>query len=99
MLAGSSALPTASGAPHLRIVVHVGGASPELARLLADTPARARAERLRQLALLGLVALRPAPEGPIGPPSLAPPIEASAHTRRQRVLGALRAGLAEGDGA
>ena len=71
--------------------MHVGGASPELARLLADTPARARAERLRQLALLGLVALRAAPEGPIGPPSLAPPPEASAQTRRQRVLGALRA--------
>ena len=92
-------MPRASGVAHLRIVVHVGGASPELARVLADTPIRARAERLRQLALLGLVALRPTPELAVGPGAGAhPAADRSPQARRQHVLGRLRAGLGEGRG-
>jgi hypothetical protein len=37
-----------------RIVVRIGAAQPELQTALASIPARARAERLRQLALIGL---------------------------------------------
>jgi hypothetical protein len=88
-------MPRDNGEPRLRIVVHVGGASPELARALASTPARARAERLRQLALLGLVALR-APDVAVAPRTVAEPVTASVDARRQRVLGVLRAGLIEG---
>ena len=40
-----------------RIVVHIGSGQPELRAALADLPARARAERLRQLALVGLYSL------------------------------------------
>ena len=93
MPAGSSALPTASGAPHLRIVVHVGGASPELARLLADTPARARAERLRQLALLGIGFLRARPIPATDPA----PSGAETHGARERVLRSLIRDLDAGD--
>ena len=41
-----------------RIVVHIGSGQPELRAALAQLPSRARAERLRQLALLGLYNLR-----------------------------------------
>jgi hypothetical protein len=37
-----------------RIVVRIGSGQPELRAALAPLPARARAERLRQLALVGL---------------------------------------------
>jgi len=40
-----------------RVVVHIGSSQPELRAALAELPARARAERLRQLALVGLYSL------------------------------------------
>ena len=50
-----------------RVVVHIGSAQPELRAALAELPSRARAERLRQLALVGLCSLRggPAPAGAV----------------------------------
>lgn len=41
-----------------RVVVHIGSGQPELQAALSELPARARAERLRQLALVGLYSLR-----------------------------------------
>jgi predicted component of type VI protein secretion system len=59
-----------AGAEGWRIVVSIGPAHPELRRDLAQIPERGRAERLRQLALLGLSGLRTAPV-PSTPPELA----------------------------
>ena len=45
--------------------MHIGSGQPELRAALAQLPLRARAERLRMLALVGLYSLRcgPAPAG------------------------------------
>jgi hypothetical protein len=45
-------------------VVRIGAGHPELQAALAGVPARARAERLRQLALVGLYSLRAGPPTP-----------------------------------
>ncbi len=69
-----------------RIVVQIGAGQPELRTALAGLPVRARAERLRQLALVGLYSLgsRPPPA-----PSLAEPgneQELALTERRERLL-------------
>jgi hypothetical protein len=69
-----------------RIVVHIGSGQPELRAALADLPARARAERLRQLALVGLYGLRcgPAPAGAVV--DLNSEQDAGVTERRERLL-------------
>ena len=72
-----------------RVVVHIGAAAQrELHDDLAALPARARAERLRQLALLGLSCLRD------GPPKAQAHLDVPAPAdrlapRRERLLQAL----------
>jgi len=76
-----------------RIVVHIGSGQPELRAALAELPSRARAERLRQLALLGLYNLRCGSTAAPIPPA---PQVGETHTvldeRRQRLLRSLAAG-------
>ena len=69
-----------------RVVVHIGSGQPELQAALAALPARARADRLRQLALVGLYSLRCGP--PAAPPAAAPHREApvALTARRERLL-------------
>ena len=76
-----------------RVVVHIGSGQPELRAALAELPSRARAERLRQLALLGLYSLR------CGSPSALLPRAAQVvetqtvlDARRERLLRSLSAG-------
>jgi len=75
-----------------RIVVHIGSGQPELRAALAELPSRARAERLRQLALLGLYNLRCGSTSPTIPPA---PRVGETHTvldeRRERLLRSLSA--------
>ena len=70
-----------------RIVVHLGAAQPELRAALAQVPLRARAERLRQLALVGLYSLHrgsaPTPSAPEAPE------EVALDARRERLLSGL----------
>jgi hypothetical protein len=70
-----------------RIVVHLGAAQPELRAALAQVPLRARAERLRQLALVGLYSLHrgsaPAAREPHAPEAVA------LDARRERLLSGL----------
>jgi hypothetical protein len=76
-----------------RIVVHIGSGQPELRAALAELPSRARAERLRQLALLGLYNLRCGSTSPTMPPA---PQVAKTQTvldeRRERLLRSLTVG-------
>jgi hypothetical protein len=69
-----------------RIVVHIGSGQPELRAALADLPSRARAERLRQLALVGLYSLRggPSPTGSGMAPNNVQ--DAAVTERRERLL-------------
>jgi hypothetical protein len=79
--------------PGWRIVVHIGSSQPELRAALADLPSRARAERLRQLALVGLYSLR---GGSTAAPIPSAPQVAKTQTvldeRRERLLRALTVG-------
>jgi hypothetical protein len=76
-----------------RIVVHIGSSQPELWAALASLPSRARAERLRQLALLGLYNLRC---GSTSAPIPSAPQVGETRTvldeRRERLLRSLAAG-------
>jgi hypothetical protein len=76
-----------------RIVVHIGSGQPELRSALAELPSRARAERLRQLALLGLYNLRCGSTSATIPPA-APVSETQTilKERRERLLRSLSAG-------
>jgi hypothetical protein len=76
-----------------RVVVQIGSGQPELQAALARLPARARAERLRQLALVGLYSLRVGPASAPGPDPVSGPDRAVAE-RRERLLSGL---LQEGD--
>ena len=75
-----------------RVVVHIGSGQPELRAALAELPARARAERLRQLALVGLYSLRggPAPAGAVVDPQ-PPQTDTALTARRERLMRALTA--------
>lgn len=76
-----------------RIVVHLGAGQPELRDALAQLPSRTRAERLRQLALIGLYTLRCQSPSAMTPP--APPLAEAPSVldeRRERLLRALAAG-------
>jgi hypothetical protein len=76
-----------------RIVVHIGSGQPELRAALAELPSRARAERLRQLALLGLYNLRCGSTSATIPP--APQVtetQSVLEERRERLLRALAVG-------
>jgi len=76
-----------------RVVVSVGPAQPELQAALAPLPARARAERLRQLALVGLSTLHSGPTAPTVAPAAQPPEAPSGlEQRRERLLRSLAAG-------
>jgi hypothetical protein len=74
-----------------RIVVRIGAGQPELQAALAAVPARARAERLRQLALMGLCRL-PHEVAPVRPQESAE--EPTLQARRERLLQGL---LGDGD--
>jgi hypothetical protein len=80
-----------AGAEGWRIVVRIGPAHPELRRDLARIPERGRAERLRQLALLGLsgLAAGPVPSPPPAPPATSEPSPLDA--RRHRLMRGLGA--------
>jgi hypothetical protein len=76
--------------PGWRIVVHIGSGQPELRAALADLPARARAERLRQLALVGLYSLRGRTSVAASMPATHPPEGDTAFAaRRERLMRAL----------
>jgi hypothetical protein len=73
-----------------RIVVQIGSGQPELRAALADLPSRARAERLRQLALVGLYSLRCGTSVAASERDLQPPPTDTAFTaRRERLMRAL----------
>jgi hypothetical protein len=63
-----------------RVVVHIGSGQPELQAALSALPARARAERLRQLALVGLYSLR------CGATVSIPEPQGALSARRERLL-------------
>ena len=74
------------------MVVSVGAAQPELRAALAPLPPRARAERLRQLALVGLSALRGAATAAmVAPAGQAPEPPSGLDQRRERLLHSLAA--------
>jgi hypothetical protein len=76
-----------------RIVLHIGSSQPELRAALAEVPARARAERLRQLALLGLYNLRRGSvAATIPPPAQVGETHMVLEERRDRLLRSLAAG-------
>ena len=73
-----------------RIVVHFGAGQPELRAALGQLPARARAERLRQLALVGLYSLRGGASVAAPMPDPQPPQTDTAYSaRRERLMRAL----------
>jgi len=73
-----------------RIVVHIGSGQPELRAALADLPSRARAERLRQLALVGLYSLHGGASVAASMPATHPPEGDTAFAaRRERLMRAL----------
>ena len=75
-----------------RIVVHIGSGQPELRAALAELPARARAERLRQLALVGLYSLHGGASVAASMPATQPPEGDTAFAaRRERLMRALAA--------
>lgn len=65
-----------------RVVVHIGSGQPELQAALAPLPVRARAERLRQLALVGLYSLRCGPGATVSMPEP----DGALSARRERLL-------------
>jgi len=69
-----------------RIVVRIGSGQPELRSALATLPVRARAERLRQLALVGLYSLRIGPVAETGRPESVPEPGPAVSERRERLL-------------
>ena len=74
-----------------RVVVQIGSGQPELQAALAALPARARAERLRQLALVGLFSLRFGPASAvIGPESLSGQDGVLAERRERLLRGLLK---------
>jgi len=76
-----------------RVVVHIGSGQPELRAALAELPSRARAERLRQLALLGLYNLRCGSTGAMIPPAAqVAETQTVLSARRERLLRSLCAG-------
>ena len=80
----------AGAEPGWRIVVHIGSGQPELRAALAELPARARAERLRQLALVGLCSLRGGASVAASMPDPQPPeSESRFAARRERLMRAL----------
>jgi hypothetical protein len=72
-----------------RIVVHIGAAQPVLRAALTEVPVRARAERLRQLALVGLCSLRRAWESASSEPASQTPEDDALDQRRERLLSGL----------
>ena len=73
-----------------RIVVHIGSGQPELRAALAQLPLRARAERLRQLALVGLYSLRGGASVAASAPDPQPPQTDTAFAaRRERLMRSL----------
>ena len=70
-----------------RIVVHLGAAQPELRAALAQVPLRARAERLRQLALVGLYSLHRGSAPAASTPQV--PEDVALDARRERLLSGL----------
>jgi hypothetical protein len=83
----------ASAEGRWRVVVSVGPAQPELRAALALLPPRARAERLRQLALVGLSTLRGGATAAMGAPAAqAPEPQSGLDQRRERLLRSLAAG-------
>jgi len=75
-----------------RIVVRIGVTHPELQGDLAPLPSRARAERLRQLALVGLHCLR-AGSTPMQPAKNTAETDSELTARRDRLLRSLGAGV------
>jgi len=80
-----------------RVMVSITEANPELAADLAGMSVRARAERLRQLALLGLMVVRHGLPGNSASPS---PSDRKENTEenshvRNRILGKLAAQLSD----
>ncbi len=69
-----------------RIVVHIGSGQPELRAALAQLPLRARAERLRMLALVGLYSLRCGPASTETATALNSERDAGVTERRERLL-------------
>jgi hypothetical protein len=78
-----------------RVVVRIGSGQPELLAALAALPARARAERLRQLALVGLYSLRCGTSIEASERDLQPPPADTAFTARPERL--MRALAVEGE--
>ena len=75
------------------MVVHIGSGQPELRAALAELPSRARAERLRQLALLGLYNLRCGSTSAMIPPAAqVAETQTVLSARRERLLRSLCAG-------
>jgi hypothetical protein len=72
-----------------RIVVHLGAAQPELRAALAQVPLRARAERLRQLALVGLYSLHRGSAPVPSAPEPQAPEDVALDARRERLLSVL----------
>jgi hypothetical protein len=69
-----------------RVVVRIGSGQPELQAALAALPARARAERLRQLALVGLCSLRLGPGCAVKGPASGNGQDSTVSERRERLL-------------
>jgi hypothetical protein len=74
-----------------RVLVRIGPGQPELVADLGGLRPRARAERLRQLALVGLYCLR---HGAAAATAETPPQDPALAARRERLLRGL---LGEGD--
>jgi len=69
-----------------RVVVHIGSGQPELRAALAELPSRARAERLRQLALVGLYSLRWQPPAAVSASEPHSEANVAMTARRERLL-------------
>jgi hypothetical protein len=69
-----------------RVVVQIGSGQLELQAALAALPARARAERLRQLALVGLYSLRLGPASAVKGPESGSSQDSTVRERRERLL-------------
>jgi hypothetical protein len=69
-----------------RVVVQIGSIQPELQAALAAMPARARAERLRQLALVGLYSLRFGPVSAVNDPEPGNDPNRAVAERRDRLI-------------
>ena len=69
-----------------RVVVQIGSGQPELQAALSTLPARARAERLRQLALVGLFSLRFGPASAVNGAESLRGQDGALAERRERLL-------------